>query len=272
MSHAWTEKVIIITGASSGIGRALALTLASSSPKLVLVARDQQRLQSVADQCEAQGAETLVIAADVADSEACRVMVLQAVERFSRIDVLINNAGISMWGTFDDISDLQQFERVLAVNFHGSVYCTRYALPYLRQSQGRVVAISSLAGLTGLPMHTAYSASKHALNGFFESLRIELADSGVSVTIVAPDFVQSEIHRRSIDAQGEPLGQQLPDHASFLSAERCALIIINAMEKRERLVLTSLRGRLGRWVKLLCPQLIDWISKTAVKKAYRRLQ
>ena len=270
MLQFWEGKVIVITGASSGIGRALALALSTNAPKLILVARDRQRLQAVADQCEAQGAETLVIAADVTDSEACRVMVQQAVERFSRIDALINNAGISMWGAFDSIGDWQQFERVIAVNFWGSVYCTRHALPYLQQTKGRIVAISSLAGLTGLPMHTAYSASKHALNGFFESLRIELASSGVSVTIAAPDFVQSEIHLRSADANGMPLGRQLPDHASFLSAERCAALIIDAMEKRERLVMTSLRGRLGRWAKLLCPQLIDWISKTAVDKAYRQ--
>lgn len=270
MSKYWTEKVIVITGASSGIGRALALTLASRSPKLVLAARDRQRLQSVADQCEAQGTETLTVVMDVTDSEACRALMQQAVERFSRIDVLINNAGISMWGAFDGINDWRQFEQVVAVNFWGSVYCTRHALPYLQQTRGRIVAISSLAGLTGLPMHSAYSASKHALNGFFESLRIELEPSGVSVTIVAPDFVQSEIHLRSADADGVPLGRPLPDHASFLSAERCAAIIIDAMEKRKRLVLTSLRGRLGRWVKPFWPQLIDWITKMTVKKAYRR--
>lgn len=270
MSQHWEGKVIVITGASSGIGRALALALAADAAKLVLVARDLERLQSVAGRCQALGAETLAIATDVTDSEACRVMVQQVVERFSRIDALINNAGISMWGAFDDIGAPQHFERVIDVNFWGNVYCTRHALPYLKQTHGRIVAISSLAGLTGLPMHTAYSASKHAVNGFFESLRIELEPSGVSVTIVAPDFVQSEIHARSFDANGTPLGYTLPDHASFLSAERCAAIVIDAMEKRKRLALTSLRGRLGRWVKLFCPQLIDWTAKLTVKKAYRR--
>ncbi|UJP05182.1 MAG: SDR family oxidoreductase [Nitrosomonas sp.] len=270
MAEIWTDKVIIITGASSGIGRALALALAPYAPKLVLVARDRVRLQAVADSCEAAGAATLVSETDITDPHACFAMVQYAVARFARIDALINNAGISMWGAFEDIRQLELCERVFAVNFWGGVYCTRYALPYLRQSQGRIVTISSLAGLSGIPMHTAYSASKHALHGFFESLRIELAGSGVSITMVAPDFVQSEIHQRSLNADGDLLGQPLSDHYDFLSADRCAKIIIDAMQRRKRLALTSLRGRLGRWAKLCCPQLIDWITKTAINKAYRR--
>ena len=270
MSQYWKNKVIVITGASSGIGRALAITLAPQAPKLVLVARDRERLRLVADHCESLGAETLAVATDITDATACRSMVEACLARFSRLDVLVNNAGISMWGAFEDIETMEFFERIFAVNFWGSIYCTRYALPYLKQAHGQIVAVSSLAGLTGVPMHTAYSASKHALNGFFESLRIELADSGVEVTIVAPDFVQSEIHRRSMDVGGNPLGQPLPAHATFLSAEDCARFIIEAMEKRRRLALTSMRGRVGRWVKLCCPQLIDWITKLTIQKAYRR--
>ena len=132
------------------------------------------------------------------------------------------------------------------------------------------MAISSVAGLTGIPSHAAYSASKHAMNGFFESLRIELEGTGVSVTVVAPDFVQSEIHQRSLGSDGEPSGRLLQDPQNYLSAEACAGIIVKAMAQRKRFVLTSLRGKLGRWVKLCSPGLIDRIARKGVEKAYRR--
>ncbi len=260
---------MIITGASAGIGKALAYALAPQSPKLVLVARVQARLRSVADACERLGASTLVVPTDVADPQACAEMIQATISKFSKIDVLVNNAGMSMWSTVEDIQDVSQFQRIMDVNFMGSVYCTKFALPFLKQTQGRIVAISSVASLTGVPSHAAYCASKHAMNGFFESLRIELAETGVSVTIVAPDFVQSEIHARSLGADGKPLDRYLQDHGSFLSAEICADIIVEAMARRKRLVVTSVRGKLGRWVKLLSPQLIDWLAKRGVEEAYR---
>ncbi len=269
MPHQWKDHVIIITGASAGIGKALALALAPQSHKLVLVARDRAQLEEVAEACERVGATTLVVPTDVTDSCACEAMVHAAIDKFSKIDVLVNNAGMSMWATVEDVQEVSRFQNLMDVNFMGSVYCTKFALPFLKQTQGRIVAISSVASFTGVPFHAIYSASKHAMNGFFESLRIEMAGTGVSVTIVAPDFVQSEIHARSLGADGKPAGRLLQDHASFLSAETCAAIIIKAMIHRKRLVITSLRGKLGRWVKLCVPQVIDWIAKRGVAKAYR---
>lgn len=269
MPKTWSQQVIIITGASAGIGKALAYRLAPESPNLVLVARDQVRLREVADTCERLGATTLVIPTDVADPQACAEMIQATMENFSRIDALVNNAGMSMWSTVEDVQDVSRFRRIMDVNFWGSVYCTKFALPYLRRTQGRIVAISSVASLTGVPSHAVYCASKHAMNGFFESLRIELAGTGVSVTIVAPDFVQSEIHARSLGADGKPLGRLLQDHGSFLSAEACAEIIIRAMAGRKRFVVTSVRGKVGRWVKLCFPQVIDWMAKRGVAEAYR---
>jgi len=269
MAHQWGQQVIIITGASSGIGKALAYALAPHSPRLVLASRDRGRLEAVAKACERLGATTLVVPTDVADPQACHDLIQATIDTFSRLDVLVNNAGLSMWSTVEEAQDVSRFQEVINVNFMGSVYCTKFALPYLQQAQGRIVAISSVAGLTGVPFHGMYCASKHAMIGFFESLRIELEGTGVSVTIVAPDFVQSEIHARSWGADGKPLGRLLHDHGSFLSAEACADIIVRAMARRKRLVITSVRGKLGRWVKLCVPQLIDWIAKRGVADAYR---
>ena len=264
-----SQQVIIITGASAGIGKALAYRLAPQSPKLVLVARDRTRLEKVAETCERLGATTLVLPTDVADPQDCADMVQCVISTFSRIDVLVNNAGMSMWSTVEDVQDVTRFQRIMEVNLLGSVYCTKFALLYLKLTQGRIVAISSVASLTGVPAHAVYCASKHAMNGFFESLRIELEGTGVSVTIVAPDFVQSEIHARSLGADGKPLGRLLQDHGSFLSAEACAEIIVRAMDGRKRFVVTSVRGKVGRWVKLCFPQVIDWMAKRGVAEAYR---
>ena len=270
MPNPWAHQVIIITGASAGIGKALSFALAPQSPTLVLVARDHHRLQDVAKHCQKLGASTFVVPTDVSNPQACSDLIQATISKFSKIDVLVNNAGMSMWSTVEDVQDVYQFKQLMEVNCLGSIYCTKFALPFLKQTQGRIVAISSVASLTGVPSHAVYSASKHAMNGFFESLRIELAGTGVSVTIIAPDFVQSEIHARSLGADGKPLGRVLADHGSFLSATTCADIIVKAMARRKRLVVTSLRGKLGRWVKLCFPQVIDWMAKRGVEKAYRQ--
>ena len=269
MANQWKHQVIIITGASAGIGKALAYALAPQGPKLVLVARDCTRLEEVAEACEGLGAATLVVPMDVADPQACEEMIQRVIATFDKIHVLVNNAVMSMWATVEDVQDVSQFKQIIDVNLLGSMYCTKFALPFLKETQGRIVAISSVASLTGVPSHAAYCASKHAMNGFFESLRVELIGTGVSVTIVAPDFVQSEIHVRSLGADGKPLGRQLQDHGSFLSTETCADIIVKAMIRRKRLVITSLRGKVGRWVKLCLPAVIDWMARKGVAEAYR---
>jgi len=203
----FSKKVIIITGASEGIGRALALALAPEQPKLVLAARNEPRLLSLAAECEQVGASACVVPTDVTDEQACHRLVEQTIEMFGALDILVNNAGISMRAKLEEVSDLSLFEYVMKVNFLSGVYCTKYALPYLKQSKGRVVAVTSVAGLTGVPSRTGYCASKHAMMGFFESLRMELEDAGVSVTIIAPDFVVSKIHERSFDAHGNQLDE-----------------------------------------------------------------
>ena len=183
---AFTNRVIVITGASSGIGRALARELAVERPRLVLAARDAERLEEVAADCERLGAETLVVPTDVTRPEECGRMIDQCVARFGGVDVLVNNAGRAMWARFDELDDLAVMADIMHVNYLGCVYGTHFALPHLKRSRGLVVAVASISGIVGAPMLSGYSASKHAVIGFFESLRIELAASGVGVTIVAP--------------------------------------------------------------------------------------
>jgi short-subunit dehydrogenase len=262
----YANRTIVVTGASQGIGRALCLAVAPQRPRLVLAARDEARLGEVAEECRAAGAETLVVRADVAIEADCQRIVAGAVARFGGLDVLVHNAGISMWSRFDEVRDLSIYETLMRVNYLGCVYLTHHALPHLKRARGQIVAVSSLAGLTGVPTRTGYAASKHAVFGFFDSLRIELEGTGVSVTVVAPDFVVSEIHRRSIGPDGRPIGESPMQTAHLMTAEACAARIVAAMQGRRRLAILSLRGRAGRFVRLVAPGLIDRIAARAVRR------
>lgn len=263
---AYAGKVVVVTGASQGIGKALGLALASQRPRLVLAARDEAALRAVAAACGALGAETLVVPTDVADEAACRALIEAAVARFAGVDVLVNNAGVGMLARFEDVSDLSQYERLMRVNYLGSVYPTFHALPHLKRSRGQIVAVSSLAGLCGVPHRTAYAATKHAQMGFFDSLRIELQGTGVAVTVVAPYFVQSEIRRRSPGPDGRPLAESPIREGEIMSAEECARRIVRAMERRQRMLVMTLKGKLGRWLGLAFPALVDHLAAEAVRK------
>ncbi len=262
--EALAGKVIVITGASSGIGRALSLELAQQKPRLVLAARNRERLEEVAALCRSQGAEALVVPTDVTSAEACRSLIEAAAQDFGGIDVLVNNAGAAMWARFDELPDARRLEELMQLNYLGSVYPTHAALPHLKRSRGLIVAIASISGLISPPLLSGYAASKHAVIGFFESLRIELKASGVGVTIVAPDFVQSEILSLATGADGKSLGDSPLDQSKLLSAEKCAKKIVRAIERRKRLVLTSERSAWARWGMLLAPKLVDRIAAKIV--------
>ena len=262
----YAGKVVIVTGASQGIGKALVLALAPQRPRLVLAARDAQALAAVAGECEARGAEALVVPCDVSEERSCRALVAAAVERFAGVDVLVNNAGVGMLARFEDTTDLAQYERLMRVNYLGSVYPTFYALPHLKRSRGQIVAISSLAGLCGVPFRSAYAATKHAQIGFFDSLRIELGGSGVSVSVIAPYFVQSEIRKRSPGPDGRSVAASPIREGEIMSAEECARRIVRAMEKRQRILVMTLKGKLGRWLGLAFPAVVDHLAAEAVRK------
>ncbi len=170
----------------------------------------------------------------------------RTVEAFGGLDTLLLNAGQDMGVRLDELQDASVLERIMRVNYLGPAWLTRFALPHLKASRGRIVVVSSLAGLTGVPTRTGYAASKHALHGFFDSLRIELAGSGVSVTLVCPDFVKSEIHRRALGADGKPVGKSPLREERIMTAADCAALILGRRAARRRMALLSLRGRLGR--------------------------
>lgn len=264
----FSHRVALLTGASSGIGRSLALALAVEQARLALVGRDVAALEAVANLARERGARAVVLAADVGIEGDATAIVDRTVAAFGRLDLLILNAGQDMWARLEEIADPSIFEQLVRINYLGPAWTTWRALPHLKASRGRIVAMSSLAGLTGVPTRTGYAATKHALHGFFDSLRVDLAGSGVSVTLVCPDFVLSEIHRRALGPDGRPLGASPMREAKLMTAERCAALALAAARKRRRMVLLSARGRVGRWVRMFAPGLIDRIARRAVARGH----
>ena len=254
------EHVVVITGASSGIGEALAYELAEQGARLALAARRVEKLNAVAAACEQRGGKALVVPTDVSDEARCKQLIERTVEAYDRIDMLINNAGFTVRAALAELSHLTPFKEVMDVNFMGSVYCTYYALPYLKQSKGRIVGVSSIGGKGPVPLHTSYAASKHAMVGFFDTLRIELADAGVSVTMVYPDFVVTEFAANIIMEDGQRAGEEAARAFytdKMMTAGTCARIILRAAARRKREVITSTRGKLGQWVMLIAPGILD---------------
>ena len=267
--RSFIDKVVVITGASEGIGRALAVAMAPLGCKLVLSARNQQRLDSLADELKTiTRTPPLVVATDVTNIADCQTLIETSVAHFGGIDILVNNAGMTMWSRFDELNDLSILSQVMAVNYLGPAYLTHCALPYLKAGQGQIVVVASVAGLTGVPTRSGYSASKHAVVGFFDSLRIELIEDNVAVTIICPDFVVSQIHKRALDGQGKPLGRSPMQEAKIITAEQCAQMMLPAIAGRKRLLITSTRGRLGRWFKIIAPGLIDKIARKAIASGH----
>lgn len=260
---------IVITGASDGIGAEMALQLAQthqSQLQLTLAARNTANLQAVARQCESHGAQVLVQPTDVSVEAQCRTLIAEAVRRFDGIDVLMNNAGISAHALLEDVSaqDLNWYEQLMRINLWGSVWCTHAALPHLKASKGAIVAVSSLAGLIGVPGRTAYSASKFAMAGFFEALRAELKPAGVSVTTAYPGVVATQIRNRGYNAKGVAAGVSGLKEDKAMSVQECARLIIHGMSQRQREVVMD-KGKLGRFLKLIAPGLVENMALAALK-------
>ncbi|MGZ5046814.1 MAG: SDR family oxidoreductase [Usitatibacter sp.] len=260
------DNVVAITGASKGIGAELARQLAAKGAKLVLAARGDKELEEVAAECRALGAAVVSVRADVALERDCQAIVAGAVLAFGRLDTLVNNAGVTMSARFEDIEDMSILERIMQVNYMGAVFCTHHALPHLRESRGRIVGIASLTGLMGVPTRTGYSASKHAMRGFFDSLRIELDGSGMTVTMIYPGFVSTGIRERAAGPDGRPILLSPVKEGEVMSAEDCARRIVAAIEGREREVVMTARGKMGLWLKLVAPALTDRLAKRAIER------
>ncbi|RHX77963.1 SDR family oxidoreductase [Leptospira yasudae] len=264
------NQVIVITGASEGIGRALCLLYAKRKAKLVLVSRNQDALEDLAEECERMGAEALSVKTDVSSLEDCKNAMEQAVERFGKIDILINSAGVSMSTPFESVQDLSVFHKLMAVNYLGVVYTSYYALPYLKKNKGMIVNISSLQGKTGFPRSTGYSASKFAVQGFSDSLRIELMGSGVDVLVVSPGPISTKMNFRKFDANGIITQEEDPKagRRNIMSPEECACLIAKSISKRERELIMTFGGKLIPWVKLFSPAFVDRMIANAVKRFY----
>jgi short-subunit dehydrogenase len=260
------NQSVIITGASSGIGWELAKQLSTQGAQLALAARRGDKLEELANLCRKTGGQALVIPTDVTDPIQCQMLIEKTAGTYGKIDMLINNAGTTMWARFDEITDLSIFEKIMRVNYLGSVYCTNYALSYLKHSRGRLVGISSLAGKAGVPTRTGYSASKHAMVGFFDSLRVELRGTGVSVTMVYPGFVDTGLQARSFGPDGKPLGRNPLQADKVMTAEECARLTLKAIASRRREEVMTLRGKLGQWLKLIAPGLVDRIASKAIEQ------
>ena len=260
------NKVVVIARASKGIGAELARQLAAKGAKLVLAARGTAELEDVAQQCRERGASVITVKADVSVERDCQAIMSGAVLAYGGIDVLVNNAGLTMWARFEDIEELSILERIMQVNYMGAVHCTRHALPWLRQSRGVLAGISSLAGRVGVPTRTGYSASKHAMAGFFDSLRIELAGSGVAVTMIYPGFVSTGIRENATGPDGKPIRVSPVKEGEVMDVEECARIIVEAIERRRREVVMTARGKIGLWLKLVAPSLVDRLARRAIER------
>ncbi len=262
-------KTVVITGASSGIGEELAVALAARGAHVVLAARGEELLARVKQRCEQAGGRALVVPTDVSDPEACRRMVERSVAEFGGIDALVNNAGLTMRACFEDVTDLSIFERLMRVNYLGAVYCTHHALPYLKSRRGLVVAVSSLTGKSGVPGRSGYAATKHAMQGFFDSLRIELLGKGVDVLVVSPGFVATDIRARAVGADGSTGHEGIAEEQGnrMMDARTCANLILRAMERREREVVMMPAAKLVLALKALAPSVVDRIASRMMKQA-----
>jgi len=260
-------KSVVVTGASSGIGEALAVRLARRGARLTLAARNEVELARVAKRCVEAGGEATAIATDVADPESCRRMVERAVATYGGVDALVNNAGMTMLARFEEVTDLSVFERVMAVNYLGAVYATHFALPHVKRARGLLVAVSSLSGKFGAPTRSAYAASKHAMQGFFDTLRIELAPARVDVLVVSPGFIATDIRAKALGGDGKPLGASPRDESrGTLGVDDCAAAIEAAMVARKRDVIIPARDGIARWVQLVAPSLVDRVADRRTRR------
>lgn len=246
----------MITGASSGIGKALALNFAIEKANLVLAARSVEKLEEVKNECLKRGAECITVKTDVSSENDCSNLIEKAVAEFNDLDVLINNAGISMRALFSEM-DVDVFEKVMKVNFWGAVYCTRPAMPHLLKSKGWVVGISSIAGFRGLPGRTAYSASKFAMNGFLEALRTENYQTGLKVLTACPGFTESNIRNTALTADGSVQKESPREESDMMTADEVAKEIIKAMKKQKHQLVLTRQGKMTVLLNKLANRFMD---------------
>lgn len=258
------DKVVIITGASSGIGLAAAKEFASHGCKVVMAARRLELLQET-EKLISTTTEVLSVKCDVSIEEDCKALIEATVAKFGRIDILINNAGISMRAMFRDL-DLSVIKQLMDVNFWGTVYCTKYALPHILKTHGSIVGVISIAGFKGLPARTGYSSSKFAIYGFLDTLRVEHLKDDLHVMIFAPGFTASNIREEALVSDGSRQGETPRDEASMMTADECARHLIKGIEKRKAQIVLTPVGKLTVILNKFFPRLVDRLEYNYMKK------
>jgi short-subunit dehydrogenase len=259
------NKVVIITGASSGIGEATAYAFAKNKYNVVLAARSESQLQMVQRKCIGLGAQCIYKVIDVAEESACHNLIDFTIQQFGKINVLINNAGLSMRASLSE-ANLDVLQQLMNVNFWGTVQCTKYALPYLLKEKGSVIGISSVAGLKGLPGRTGYSASKFAMNGFLEALRIENLNNGLHIGILAPGYTASNIRNVALNANGTRQKESPLEESKLMQPEEVAQSILEMVNKRQNFKVLTLQGKLVFWLNKFFSHWVDQLVYKTVSK------
>jgi short-subunit dehydrogenase len=257
MKQLFKDKVVIVTGASSGIGEAIARKFALKGSKVVLAARSESRLSQIAREIRNLGGEAFFVKTDVSIESECKNLIDKTIEKYGTLNILVNNAGLSMRATFPDV-DLGVLHKLMDVNFWGTVYCTKYALPYLIERKGSLVGVSSVAGFHGLPGRTGYSASKFAMHGFLETIRIENLKKGLHVMIIAPGFTTTEIRKHALLADGSEQGESPRDEHKLMPPEYVAKWVLKGIRKKKRNKLLTWDGRLTALFQRIVPTFVDW--------------
>lgn len=252
------DKVVLITGGTSGIGKALALQFGKNGSMIAITGRNQQTLDSTVEDLRNSGIRVLGVQADVSNEEDNRRTVEQVVKEFGTLHILINNAGISMRALFEDV-ELDVIRKVMDINFYGAVYTTKFSLPYIIENKGSVIGISSIAGFRGLPARVGYSASKFALQGFLEVLRTEMLHKGVHVLTALPGFTSSNIRKTALSEDGSQQGESPRDESKMMSAEDCAKHIYRATLKRKKFLILTREGKMAVLMNKLFPGYMDKI-------------
>jgi short-subunit dehydrogenase len=257
MRKLFKDKVVIVTGASEGIGEAIAREFAMNGSKVVLAARSEDKLAVIVNALKALNCEAIFVKTDVSIETDCKRLIERTIMTYGTVNILVNNAGISMRATFPEV-DLKVLHRLMDVNFWGTVYCTKYALPYLIEQKGSLIGVSSVAGFHGLPGRTGYSASKFAIHGFLETIRIENLKKGLHVMIIAPGFTSTEIRKHALTADGSEQGNSPRDEKKLMSPEYVAKWVLKGIRKKKRNKLLTLDGKLTALFQRIIPAVVDW--------------
>jgi len=256
MSNRFADKIVIVTGASSGIGLATSRKFAEREARVIMAAPDKDNLDQQAERIRKDGFEATSWKTDVTKEAECKALIEFAVEKYGSIDILINNAGISMRANFLEV-EIAVLKRVMDVNFWGTVYCTKYALPHILKNKGSIVGVSSIAGFHGLPGRTGYSASKFAIHGFLETVRIEHLRNGLHVMVIAPGFTSTNIRKYALTADGSEQGDSPIPEEKLMTPEHVANWILKGIRKKKRNKILTVQGRLIALFQRVIPDVVD---------------